>query len=75
MHQRHFDENEDDDGQQLQSNGICVDYIIKWTRYHEPSGENFHNHTVLLLLSHLKARIIRFSPENRVASVQFVDRI
>jgi hypothetical protein len=75
MHQRHFEENEDDDGQRLLSNGVCVDYIMKWTRYHEPSGENFRNHTVLLLLSHLKARIIRFSPENTVASVQFVDRI
>jgi hypothetical protein len=58
MHQRHFEENKDDDGQRLQSNGVCVDYIMKWTRYHEPSSEFFCNHTVLLLLSHLKARII-----------------
>jgi hypothetical protein len=51
MHQCHFEVNNDDDAQRLQSNGVCVDYIMKWTRYHEPSHENFRNHTVLLLLS------------------------
>jgi Orsellinic acid/F9775 biosynthesis cluster protein D len=75
MHQQHFEENADTDAQRLISNATCVNYIMKWTRYHEPSGENFRNHTVLLLLSHLKARIVRFSPESTVATVQFVDPI